>query len=347
MASYRVGIAGVVHGHVTAHLRQWGELDSAEVVAVADSDAVVRRRIVEGFELGAAAQYDSIEAMLETEELDVISVCTDTVGHADVVEVAAARGVHSIVEKPLAVSLRDADRMYAAAGKYGVQVLTTYPTRWPQGPFQRAVSLARSGALGRVYEIEHRGGGPKPRAIDANTFFRWLYDPARNGAGAFVDYCCYGADLACEVLGTPATVYAIAGRWVRDDLVSDDNARMLCTYPRGTAQIEATWTAHDGHPHRTLLVAEGGTLALRGGTVVLYDPASPEGRELADADLPAGTGDASVPANLLRSLEEGVPTAPWAGIAHHRDVAELLDAGLRSARSGAPVHLPLAHPTLP
>lgn len=347
MASYRVGIAGVVHGHVKAHLREWGELEAAQIVAVADSDADQRRRIVEGHELGAAAQYDSIQAMLETEELDVVSVCTDTLGHADVVEAAAARGVHCIVEKPFSPFLRDADRMYAAAGRHGVQVLTTYPSRWPQGRFQRAVALAKSGALGRVYEIEHRGGGPKPRAIDADTFFRWLYDPTRNGAGAFVDYCCYGADLACDLLGTPATVYAIAGRWVRDDLVSDDNARILCTYPRGTAQIEATWTAHDAHVHRTLIVAEGGSLAVRSGVVLLYDSAHPEGRELVEGDLPAGTGDASVPANLLRHLEEGTPVAAWAGVEHHRAVSELLDAGLRSARAGEPVRLPLPHPTLP
>jgi predicted dehydrogenase len=120
--TYRVGIAGVTHGHVSAHLREWKELPAAQVVAIADANQVERERYVTRFELGGIRQYGSIGEMLEQEELDVVSICNETANHVTVVETAAAKGRHCIVEKPLAFSLADAERMLAAAGKYGARV---------------------------------------------------------------------------------------------------------------------------------------------------------------------------------------------------------------------------------
>jgi predicted dehydrogenase len=227
-----------------------------------------------------------------------------------------------------------------------VQVLTNYPTRSPQRLTLRAIQFVKAGNIGRVYEVRHRGGGTKPRAIDANTFFQWLYQPVYNGAGAYMDYCCYGADLACDIMGQPATVYAVAGRWARHDLVGDDNARMICTYQQGVAMIEATWSMFGHLPAGTFFAGERGTLALIGGKAVLYDAEHEDGRELAAGDMPLDDYGAHLPDHLIRCLEEDRPVAPWAGIAAQRNVTEVLDAGLRSIAAAAPIHLPLPLPLM-
>jgi predicted dehydrogenase len=126
--AYRVGIAGVTHGHVSAHLREWREVPGVEVVAIADSNTAEVKRYVERYELGNIKTYDSIDAMLGSEKLDIATVCNETSNHAKVVEAAAAKRIHCLVEKPLAFSLADAERMLAAAGKYEVQVVTNYPS---------------------------------------------------------------------------------------------------------------------------------------------------------------------------------------------------------------------------
>ena len=143
MAQHRVGIAGVVHGHVAAHLREWAETEDAEVVAVADPNREERDGYLRRFHLEGIHRYDTIAEMLDSERLDVISVCTQTMRHAEAVVAAAERGVHCIVEKPLSPSLSDADRMLAAANTYGVHVLTTYPSRWPGGLLQSVLTHAR------------------------------------------------------------------------------------------------------------------------------------------------------------------------------------------------------------
>ncbi|HEU5318312.1 MAG TPA: Gfo/Idh/MocA family oxidoreductase, partial [Chloroflexota bacterium] len=262
---FKVGIAGVTHGHVSAHLREWREVPNVQLVAIADANVQERQRYLQRTETSGIREFDSIEQMLQQEELDVLSVCNETSNHARVIELAASKKVHCIVEKPLAFRLADADRMLAAAGKYGVQVVTNYPTRWGSRATPRALEFVRKGGIGRPYEVRHRGGGTKPRAIDANTFFQWLYQPPFNGAGAFADYCCYGSDMAVGVLGLPSSVYAIAGRWQRNDLITDDNARMLLQYQRGAAVIEATWSQFGHLPFSTMFLGEEGTLALGHG----------------------------------------------------------------------------------
>jgi predicted dehydrogenase len=346
--TYRVGIAGVTHGHVSAHLREWKEVPNAHLVALADANAAERQRYVTRYEVEAIRQYDSIPQLLDREELDVISVCTETSNHARVVEAAAARGIHCIVEKPLAFALADAERMLTAAGKYGVQVATNYPSRWGGRATPRALEFVRRGGIGRPYEVRHRGGGTKPRAIDANTFFQWLYQPPANGAGAFMDYCCYGVDMAVGVLGMPTSVYAIAGRWQRTDLITDDNARMLLQYQRGGALVEATWSQFGHLPFSTFFLGEEATLALSDRGAVLYNAANEKegGRELALDDLPAPADERSLPAHLVASLERGQPVIESAGVAFHRDVTEVLDAGLRSVRTGQVAHLPLPLPLM-
>ncbi len=346
--TYRVGIAGVTHGHVSAHLREWKELPNVELVAIADANRAERERYVARYELGSIRQYDAIPEMLEREELDVISVCNETANHASVVVAAAEHRVHAIVEKPLAFRLADAERMLAAAGKYGVYVLTNYPTRWGGRITPRALEFVRRGGIGRPYEVRHRGGGTKPRAIDANVFFQWLYQPPFNGAGAFADYCCYGADMAIGVLGSPSSVYAIAGRWQRNDLITDDNARMLLQYQRGGALIEATWSQFGHLPFSTMFLGEEATLAIGEHGAVLYNAGNERegGRLLAADDLPAPAAEPHLPAHLIACLEQGQPPLASAGIAFHRDVTEVLDAGLRSIKTGQVVHLPLPLPLM-
>jgi predicted dehydrogenase len=344
---FRVGIAGVTHGHVADHLETWRHLPDATVVALAEPNCGLREDYVRCFDLVGARQYGAIEEMLEREELDVISVCNETSNHAAVVERATQKGVHCIVEKPLAFSLADAERMLVAAGTHRVHVVTNYPSRWSRAVLARALEFARRGGLGRVYEVRHRDGGPKPRAADADPFFQWLYQPATNGAGALVDFCSYGAEMAISLMGSPASVYALAGRWHRDDLIADDNGRVLLQYPRGVALAEGTWTQHARLPYSTLILGDEATLAVTHESVMVYTTGDEKhGRALSLDELPAAAPEASLQHHLLACLARGEAPVPHAGIRHHRDVVEVIDASLRSVKSGVPIRLPVPLPLM-
>ena len=255
------------------------------------------------------------------------------------VELAAERGVHSIMEKPMAISVREGERMLVAATKYGVQVAVNWPTHLGRNRLLPALQMLRDGAVGRVYEVRHRGGSTKPTAREADPFYRWLYQPAMNGGGAYADYCGYGIDMALGALGMPASVWAITGRYVREDIMGDDNARMVLQYPRALAMVEATWT-QVGMPHgATAFYGSEGTIELRPDGIWLATRENERGRIVENPPL-LNVGD-SLMEHVLRQLDRGEPVAEFASVRRGRDTAEVFDAGLRSVRSGQIVSLPL------
>jgi predicted dehydrogenase len=339
--TYRIGIAGMTHGHIGAHLREWQRLENATLVGYAETDPELRAKYAE--RLSGAAAYDSIEQLFDEARPDVISVCNETINHVTVVEAAAARGIHCIMEKPMAISLQQAQRMVVAATKSGIQVIVNWPTHWGSQNMLKSLRLIQDGAIGRLYEVRHRGGSTKPTAREADAFFRWLYQPAINGAGAYADYCGYGIDMALSALGIPSSVWAITGRYVREDLMGDDNARMILQYPRALAMVEATWT-QVGVPHgATAFYGDRGTLELRPEGIW---HATLENQRGAILDkVPALDYGASAMEYMLRQLDRGESVADIFSVRRGRDTAEVFEAGLLSARTGQIVVLPL--PVLP
>ena len=144
-----------------------------------------------------------------------------------------------------------------------------------------------------------RGGHQGPRAYGcSDEFCDWLYDAARNGAGAYVDYCGYGASMARLLLGMPSRAQATIGRLRTPDIAVDDNAVLVLRYQRAMATIEASWSAPgpvpDGGPaiwgsQATLVVQrQGGARGL-----YRYSREQPEGERLEVPPLPAGASGSS------------------------------------------------------
>src|SRR5207244_2566878 len=125
-------------------------------------------------------------------------------------------------------------------------------------------------------------------------------------------------------------------------------ARMICQYQRGAAMIEATWSQYGHLPFSTIILGEDATLALGHHGAVLYNAQNEGdgGREIPLEELPAPAKEANLPAHLIACLERGEAPVASSSIAFHRDVTEILDAGLHSVKSGHVVHLPLPLPLM-
>lgn len=328
--SYRVGVAGLIHDHVWGILRWWKELDGADLVAAADANAPLLERIRS--EYGVEKGYHSYQEMFDRENLDIVVVATDNAGTADIVEAAAAKGIHVQSEKPMSATLAQADRMVQAARKAGTLLMINWPTAWSPA-IQTMDRLIREGKIGRPVQCRYRAAHNGPKEIGCSTYFyEWLYDRKRNGAGALMDYCCYGADLARHVLGKPKSVVGIAGRLVKDYIDVDDNAILLMKYPNAMGIAEASWTqiAPDGSANPTVYGTEG-TLSVVGSRVRL---ARGEGEpQLIEPDTPS-PGRRNGAEYLVSCLRSGSPLEGLCSPEVSRDAQAILDAGLRSAEEG-------------
>ena len=109
MSQVRVGVVGV--GHLgTHHARAWSRIDGVTLAGAFDPDPAARERITGEFGL---AFFDSLEELLD--RVDLVSIAAPTLAHADLAVESLARGIHVLVEKPIAAHPEEGERMLEAA----------------------------------------------------------------------------------------------------------------------------------------------------------------------------------------------------------------------------------------
>jgi predicted dehydrogenase len=332
----RIGVLGLVHDHVWDVLPTLRGRDDAVLVAAADPHAELRKRLTDEYGCPAHADYD---AVLNADGLDAVYVYTDNRTGAELVERAAGRGLHVMIEKPLAATRDGAERALAAAEKAGVRLMVNWPFQWwPQ--LQYAMTIAREGHIGEVWQVKYRAAHEGPREMGCSEYFsEWLYDRDRNGGGAFIDYCCYGAMLARQILGMPESVTGFAGRLVKRDLSVDDNGIVVMQYPHATAIAEGSWSQIGKlTAYVPTIYGTRGTLMVEpriGGRLWLATEVHPDGVSL---DVPAPpTEHANPTAHFVHAVRTGAPFLPLCDPAASRDAQAILAAGYESAASGRAV----------
>ncbi len=345
----KIGVLGLIHDHVWQHVAEMAQRHDV-AISVADPNQPLRDKARDEF--GIDHLHDDYSRLMEREKPDAVLIFVDNAGSAELVELAASYGVPMMVEKPMADSLANADRMRVAAVNAGVPLMINWPTAW-QPAIRHALDLAKDGAVGDVYRFSFRGGHRGPKEYGCSPYFYgWLYDRERNGAGAYIDYCGYGASMARLLVGMPSRVSASIGHLVKPDIAVDDNAVLTLRYQHAMAVIEATWSASgpvpDGGP---TIWGRGGTLSVqrdsarregdvRGeGVIRLTSDEDPDGQIIEPPPLPEGERTAIQ--YFLNRLSHDRPIDGMVSMEVGRDTQEILEAGLRSERDGRVVSLPL------
>lgn len=338
--TYRLGVACMSHDHVWGELEHWKRLGNVEIVAGADDEAHLLERLKA--QHGVTRLYDSYQEMMEKEELDFIQAAGGNNEGADIVECAAAHGLHVISEKPMASTLAIAERMLAAAQKAGTLLLINWPSAWSPA-WQELERRVRAGDIGEIRYSRYRSAHNGPVAIGCTPeFIRDLTTPEINGAGALMDYCCYGADLAAQLLGQPQSVTGMRGYFGTEPAyaASDDNAVIIAKYPHAFAVCEASWTQVVGYAETNPLVyGSEGSLGVYHGKILIQRPGKAE-ETITPPDTVAP--HRSAPEYLIYCVENGKPIEGFCSPVVSRNAQEILEAGLRSANTGQTQTLPLS-----
>lgn len=337
----RLGVIGLTHDHIWDNLKDLKKNRDAVLVAVADENEPLRERAVKEYRCRA---HDTVQALLETEALDAVLVYGDNAEGEIATILAADQDLHVLVEKPMAASLAGADEMIAVVRNTKTRLMVNWPFAWwPQ--LQQAMKLVAKGTIGRVWQTKYRAAHCGPKEMGASPFFcEWLYDEERNGGGALIDYCCYGAALSRYFVGVPSRVTAMSGRLCKEDIVMEDNAVLLMQYPDALSIAEASWT-QIGYMTSYVVTLYGtkGTLLIEPGAdgrVLLATEKEPYGQPV-KVTKPA-PHLRSATANFVHCLKTGEEFHPLCQDRLARDAQEILEAGLIAAESGTAVSLPLA-----
>jgi predicted dehydrogenase len=241
----RLVIAGLVHGHVSGFLRGAQGRTDVQIVGVFDPDAALLRSYGERYKFPETARSTDLVRLIDRVKPDAIAAFTNTLDHPVVVEAAARRHLHVMMEKPLAVSNADAQRIRRAADAGGIQVLVNYETTWYPSHGAMWTLLKERKAAGDIRKMVAMDGHNGPKAINVQPeFLDWLSDPVRNGGGALFDFGCYGANLMTWMMDNqrPLAVTAITQQFQPDVYPRvDDEATILLEYPKAQGIIQASW----------------------------------------------------------------------------------------------------------
>lgn len=334
---FRIAVAGVTHDHlggVVSQLRQ-GDI---QVVGVWESDArYLHANALSGM-LPESLFYSDLGKMLDATHPEAVVAYGSIKEHLAVVEACAPRGIHVMVEKPLATNAKDANKMAALARKYGILLLTNYETTW-YASNRYVKQRVESGQLGPLYRIEVYDGHRGPIEIGCSKKFTdWLTDPVLDGGGAVMDFGCYGANLATWLLDgqKPARVYAVLQHNKPDVYPKvDDDATIVLDYPGTTVQINASW-CWPYNRKDMYVYGKDGFLYQADPKRVAEEPGQPA------QETPALEAPYDNPFRYLAAAVRGEITVfptDLSSLENNLTVVEILSAAVRSARKGAPVKL--------
>lgn len=337
----RIGIAGLSHSHVIPLLRNLDRED-IQIVGIAERNAELSERYAESYGIDKSLLYESLDEMLDKTRPEGVITFTSIFEHLEVVQACAPRGIHVMVEKPLAVSNEHARIMAKLSKEHGIQVLTNYETTWYPSNY-KGYEMVSTGELGDLRKVIVYDGHKGPREIGVNPeFLEWLTDPVLNGGGAVIDFGCYGADLITWMLKgeKPLTVYAELKQYKPDVYPHvDDDATIVLSYPHMEGVIHASWNwpfnRKDMH-----IYGNSGYVFIDDAETIRYRLDEKAGEEL--KKVPVSAAPFTDPFAFFAAAVNGdikIAPADLSSLEINLTVVEILEAARQSSETGMPVKL--------
>lgn len=333
----RVAVVGLVHTHVHWILG-YQKKDEIEIVGIAEPNRSLAERYSKQHGYSMNMVYNTMEEMIEKTKPDAVLAFNTIYDHLKVVEYCAPRGIHVMVEKPLAVSNEHAAKMLALAKKHNIHLLTNYETTWYGSNAKAYQIIKKDKLIGDIRKIVFHTGHPGPVEIGCNPeFLEWLTDPVLNGGGAITDFGCYGADIATWLMDgeTPLTVTAITQQ-IKPELYPkvDDEATIILTYKKAQVIIQASWNWPYGRKDMYVYGKTGFVFCKDGTNMQLRENEKKEIQTLTALPLSTDRNDPFVYfANVIRGHIK-MNKYDFSSPATNDIVIKILDAAKQSSKTG-------------
>ena len=226
----------------------------AEIVAVYARDAGKVKTFAEQHQI--PQWYTDLDAIIKDSGCDVIDICLPNFLHHKAVLKAAAAGKHIIIEKPLAVTLEEADEMIAACKNAGVKLM--YAEELCFAPkYERVRQMVNEGAIGDLFMLKQSEKHSGPHSD-------WFYDVNLSGGGVLMDMGCHAIQWFRWMLKNTKvkSVYASMSTVLHKERTKgEDNSVVIIEFENGvTAVAENSWAKHGGMDDKSELYGTGGVI---------------------------------------------------------------------------------------
>lgn len=243
------------------HASVYGLLEGARLVSVLDRKREKAQKFANDF---SAQPFGDFDDFLASSDLDVVDICLPTHLHREFTVKALEAGKHVLCEKPMALTVEDADAMIAASKASGKQLMIGHCIRfWPE--YALLKKYADDGRFGRLLSINLTRYGEFPHWSTDN----WLADESLAGGGV-LDMHIHDTDFMLYLLGEPTSTHS----WGTIDERGASHAFTTMVYPGCVAHLEGGWNLPSHTPFKMAFRAifERGGMIMDAGPLTVYEP---------------------------------------------------------------------------
>lgn len=342
-----IGCGRIATNHVKAVINNGLEFVAACDIVPENIDILLAKHSMQNDE--SIARYSDYKKMIEEHpELELIAIATSSGAHAEIALYCIDHGINVIIEKPMAMSMADAEEIIKRSEKKGVKVSACHQNRFNVAVQQmrKALDENRFGKLshGSIHVRWNRGKQYYDQATWRGT---WADD-----GGCLMNQCIHGIDLLRWMMGNGVvSVYGVTRQQQHDYLEAEDVGMAVVTFANGAiATIEGTTNVYPQNLEETLyLFGENGTVKLGGkstNNIDVWDFADEteadqknKGLEEAASNV-YGNGHTSLYADVIEAIK--TDRKPYVDAVAGRNALEMILAIYKSMKTGEVVKLPLS-----
>jgi predicted dehydrogenase len=232
----KVGMLSFAHMHANGYIHCLKQLPNVEVVGIADDNTARGKKIAR---VHKTKYYPSYEKLL-AKDIQAVVICSENVNHKKLTVMAAKAGKHILCEKPISVSVKDAQAMIEVCKKNGVQLMTAFPCRFAP-PVARVKQFINEGKIGTILAINGTNHGRMPGG--------WFIEKKLSGGGAVMDHTVHVADLMRWFTKSEFTeVYAEVDTRFYDFKIDDCGTLSLKMDGGAFATLDPSWSRPSVYP---------------------------------------------------------------------------------------------------
>lgn len=340
-----IGCGRIATNHITAGIN-----NHLKLVAVCDIEPLQMEKLLAKHGLeedNTIGRYTDYQTMIEEKKPDLVAIATESGSHAKIALYCIHRGIHCIIEKPIAMSMKDADQIISSAREKNVKVSACHQNRFNVAvqKMRKALEKGRFGKLshGAIHVRWNRGKEYYNQAPWRGT---WVSD-----GGTLMNQCIHGIDLLRWMMGDEAeVVYGQTRQQFHGYLEGEDVGMAVVTFKNGAvATIEGTTNVYPQNLEETLyLFGENGTVKIGGKSTTnidvweFADEAEEDNENRGLIELTSnvyGNGHTSLYADMIDAIQKD--RKPYIDAVAGRNALELVLAIYKSQKEGTPVKLPL------
>lgn len=342
-----IGCGRIATNHMTAAINNRLEIAGVcDIVPEKMESLLEKHNLKENLSIRRFSDY---KEMLDQIQPEIVSIATESGKHAEIALYCIEHGIHVIIEKPMAMSMEDANRIIIESEKRNVKVSACHQNRFNVAvrKLRDAVEKGRFGKLSHG-SVHVRWNRNRDYYVQAPWRGTWAQD-----GGCLMNQCIHGIDLLRWMFGDEVEeVYGVTKQQIHDYLEAEDIGMAIVKFKNGAvATIEGTTNVYPKNLEETLYVfGEKGTVKLGGKSTNTIDEWKFQEEEAEDIENTGyqeetvnvyGNGHTALFADMIDAILRN--RKPYVDAVAGKNALEMILAIYKSQKTGKPVKLPLTN----